>query len=194
MADQYVPVSAAAQSEVAEKVNVSIPTNTLKMIALAVVVGIVLFMLYKHFNSNEEKKDYVTRSERMIAQARGNVKRKNKEQSDNDEFSDFSNFSDISNLTEEMKNYEKNKKNKKNQEVKGGSENEEFFDPLSEENYNESNEQEQEQELREAVVEGHENAENENMMNNIQPGGRMGPGMMDMGGIGESQLAGIPEE
>ena len=45
MADQYVPVSAAAQSEVAEKVNVSIPTNTLKMIALAVVVGIVLFML-----------------------------------------------------------------------------------------------------------------------------------------------------
>ena len=76
-----------------------------------------------------------------------------------------------------------------------------FFEPLSEENYNESSvkqQAEEEDEAREPYVEEQmDTQENQMMSNNMAPGGRMGPGMMGMGGMGgmgSNQLAGIPEE
>ena len=110
MEDKYVPVAAATQSESGSKVKVTIPQNTLKIVLLAVVVAGVLYLLYKNFGPKKDKEKYETRSERMIAAARNNVKEKNN-LANEDEFSDMTEFSDLTDLTEDMKEYENQKKN-----------------------------------------------------------------------------------
>ncbi len=216
----YVPIQ-ATNSEAVENVSISMSSTNLKLLIGLIVAGVVLYFVYQQLNkdSSESKRRYETRSEKMIAEARGRVHDKNEEELLNEDFSDLSDLSDISNLTADMEKFEKNeinkrknKKNKKNnknknknkKKLKSDSDDSEdsddtndFFEPLSEENYNESDAKQNVEgggEDREPYVEQQPvQQEQEQMMNNMQPGGRMGPGMMGMD-MGSNQLAGIPEE
>lgn len=213
---QYVPV-AASQSEVQENVSISFSSSTLKILLAAIAVAVIIYFVYSSMSdTNDEKDHYETRSERMIAQARGNLKGALDDDLGEEDFSDLSELSDLSNLTEDMENYEKQRQNKRgNKKGKKGPKNNkhkqkmkenseesgDFFEPLSEDNYNESSVKQQveaEEEAREPYVEEQTKPpENQIMSNNMAPGGRMGPGMMGiggMGGMGSNQLAGIPEE
>jgi len=207
----YVPVNGGSQSDVQENVNISFSSSNLKILLAVIAVAIVLYFVYQHVsNSGDKSENYETRSERMIAEARGNVRNKNdlEDELGDEDFSDLSEFSDISNLTEDMENFEKERmKGKKGKKAKKGKKGKadkklkensiddsgDFFEPLSEENYNESSiQQENNNEDREPHVE--EQMQENQGMNNMQPGGRMGPGMMGLDGMGSNQLAGIPEE
>jgi hypothetical protein len=215
----YVPVQAGSQSDVQENVNITFSSSNLKILLAVIAVAVVLYFCYQQMSgTTDNKENYETRSERMIAEARGKVKGRNNDIDDGDDdglgeedFSDLSDFSDISNLTEDMENFEKSRKGKKGKKAKKGKkgkkgkkakknlkENSEdsgdFFEPLSEENYNDSSVKQQvnEEEQREPHVE--EQMQDNQMMGGMQPGGRMGPGMMGMDGMGSNQLAGIPEE
>lgn len=198
MTDKYVPVAQLSQSETGGKSKFVISEKTLKVVLIAVIAAGILYLVYKNFVSKDKKPQYETRSEKMIAAARNNVKNKNN--MDEEDFSEMTDFSDLTDLTEDMKNYEKQNKMKK--EVKKESEqvsNEDFFDKLSEGESEEAREPEIVQENIET------NVNQDNMMENMQPGGRMGPGMMGldtmngMNGMNgmtmeNNQLAGIPEE